>query len=49
MVISQLATTLRVPLGVPTLAGGLTREAMADEQSAAGTPQLYLFIEATAK
>ena len=49
MVVGQLATTLKVPLGEPTLVGGLTREPAADDQDAAATPQLYLFIEATAK
>ncbi len=43
-------TTLKVPLGEPTLVGGLTREPSADNQeAAAATPQLYLFIEATVK
>lgn len=49
MVVSQLATTLKVPLGEPTLVGGLTTEAADGDQSAADTPQLYLFIEANAK
>jgi hypothetical protein len=49
VVVGQLATTLRVPLGQPTLVGGLTREPATDEQEAADTPQLYLFIEATVK
>ena len=49
VVVGQLATTLRVPLGQPTLVGGLTREPAVDEKEAADTPQLYLFIEATAK
>jgi len=49
VVVGQLATTLRIPLGQPTLVGGLTREPAADEQEAADTPQLYLFIEATVK
>jgi hypothetical protein len=49
MIVSQLATTLKVPLGEPTLVGGLTCEPSAGDQMAAGTPQLYLFIEATAK
>ena len=59
VVVGQLATTLRIPLGQPTLVGGLTREPAADEQEAAihvrprvealGTPQLYLFVEATVK
>jgi hypothetical protein len=49
MVVEQLATTLKVPLGEPTLIGGLTREPSADEHEAADTPQLYLFVEATAK
>jgi hypothetical protein len=49
VVVGQLATTLKVPLGQPTLVGGLTREPAADEQEAADTPQLYLFIEATVK
>jgi hypothetical protein len=48
LVAEQLATTLKVPLGEPTLVGGLTREPSADNDAAA-TPQLYLFIEATAK
>ena len=49
MIVSQLATTLKVPLGEPTLVGGLTCEPSAGDQKAAGTPQLYLFVEATAK
>jgi type II secretory pathway component GspD/PulD (secretin) len=49
MVVSQLATTLKVPLGEPTLVGGLTTEGSEGEQQAANTPQLYLFIEANAK
>jgi type II secretory pathway component GspD/PulD (secretin) len=50
VVIGKLATTVIVPLGEPTLVGGLTREPSSNEQeSAADTPQLYLFIEATAK
>jgi hypothetical protein len=50
MVVGQLATTLKVPLGEPTLVGGLTREQSADSpEEAAAVPQLYLFIEATAK
>ena len=48
-VVGQLATTLIVPLGEPMLVGGLSREPLAEEQEAASTPQLYLFIEATAK
>jgi hypothetical protein len=48
-VVGQLATTLIVPVGEPMLIGGLTREPATDEQEAASTPQLYLFIEATAK
>jgi hypothetical protein len=49
LVVGQLATTLRVPLDQPTLVGGLTREPAADEQEAADTPQLYLFIEAAVR
>ncbi len=49
MVVGQLATTLKVQLGEPTLVGGLTRESSTDQQQAADTPQLYLFIEATAR
>jgi hypothetical protein len=48
MVVEQLATTSRIPLGEPTLIGGLTRGMSGDHQ-AADMPQLYLFIEATAK
>jgi hypothetical protein len=47
--VEQLGTTLKVALGEPTLVGGLTREAPTEQESAAGAPQLYLFIEATAK
>jgi hypothetical protein len=49
MVVSQLATTLKVHLDEPTLVGGLTTETPVGEQQAADTPQLYLFIEANAK
>jgi hypothetical protein len=49
MLVEQLATTLKVLLGEPTLVGGLSREHSTDDQEAAGAPQLYLFIEATAK
>ena len=47
--VEQLGTTLRVPLGEATLVGGLTREPSADQAPAAAAPQLYLFIEVTAK
>ena len=47
--VEQLGTTLRLPLGEATLVGGLTREPSADQAHAAAAPQLYLFIEVTAK
>ncbi len=49
MVVSQLATTVKVPLNEPALVGGLTSETPDSKQTAADTPQLYLFIEAIAK
>jgi hypothetical protein len=49
MVVSQLATTVKVPLNEPTLVGGLTTEAPDGDEQAAEVPQLYLFIEASAK
>ena len=49
MVVSQLATSLKVPLGDPALVGGLTTDAPDQDQQAADAPQLYLFIEASAK
>jgi hypothetical protein len=49
LVAHQLATTLRVPLGSPVLVGGLTLEPGAAAQEGAGGPQLYLFVEVTAK
>ena len=47
--VEQLGTTVRLPLGQATLVGGLTRDPSADEGHAAAAPQLYLFIEVTAK
>ena len=49
LAVEQLGTTLRLPLGEATLVGGLTREPSADQAHAAAAPQLYLFIEVTAK
>jgi hypothetical protein len=47
--VEQLGTTVRLPLGEATLVGGLTREPSADQAHAAAAPQLYLFIEVTAR
>jgi hypothetical protein len=47
LAVEQLGTTLRLPLGETTLVGGLTRQPSSD--LAAAAPQLYLFIEVTAK
>jgi hypothetical protein len=47
MGVVQLAATLKARLGETMLVGGLTREPSADDpakESAAATPQLYLFI-----
>ena len=49
MVVSQLATSLKVPLNEPTLVGGLTTETPDGEEQAADSPQLYLFVEASSK
>lgn len=47
--VEQLGTTLRLPVGEPTLVGGLTHEPSADQANAAAAPQLYLFVEVAAK
>lgn len=49
LAVEQLGTTLRLPLGEAMLVGGLTRQSSADQTNAAAAPQLYLFIEVTAK
>lgn len=51
MSISQLGTTLKVPLNEPVLVGGLSCPTGEDKgtEPAATAPQLYLFIEATVK
>jgi hypothetical protein len=50
--VEQLATTLKVTLGEPTLVGGIASTVRGEAESpegATGVPQLYLFVEATAK
>jgi hypothetical protein len=47
--VEQLGTTIRLPLGEATLVGGITREPSADQAHAGAAPQLYLFIEVTAR
>jgi hypothetical protein len=49
LVVQQLATTLRVTLGQPTLVGGLTLESGAGDKEPGSAPQLYLFVEVTAQ
>jgi hypothetical protein len=49
MVVSQLATSIKLPLDEPTLVGGLTTETPTADQQAADSPQLYLFVEASSK